>query len=542
MVQSTKKALLLLLGLLLIVMIGCSSRTAEQPSASNTPAVSGNSQGNSSYFPLKEPIEVKGLMLDQGRNNQQRVDQELEKMTNIKFNWEFVPAGDMMTKADLIMASGDLPDIMLLLRPSFEKHQHSGAFIDFAEYLDQMPILKQHIDKFPDIANYSKTAEGKIYGINNFSRQGDLPFGYVYREDIYKKHNIKLPTTFDEMVDGFRQLKQIYPDSYPMTIRGGHTGLLLNFGYHTSDTIFFDIQIFGKIDEMNYKYGPATQNYVDSLSFMRMLYAEKLVDPEYAVANADKVKESLLNGKSFMSLEYIDIMTRLNEEGKAVTPDFRLTAELPPVTDTGLQARVYVVMPTSNWFYTVINKNSKYVNELVQYLDWLYSDEVTDLVNWGFEGETYTVKDGVKEFLPEVKTVRNPEGTIDLKELGVDGHSGFFPILDYYGAFYSANSSAEVLEALKRNLENAETIGLYPGPNIQLPAEMETERIRIMDSVNLRVQELASNYITGKIDLAALQNELKSIEAKGDYKPFLDYYNAEFDKIKDGYTINKTLE
>lgn len=543
MANSKRRVWVVLLSLMLATsIIACSNNRAQEPSAApdggsvQASATANESEGAASYFPLKEQIKVKAMMLDQGRNNQQRVDQELDKLTNIKFEWDFVPAGDIQTKPDLLMASGDLPDIMLLVRPSFEKYQHSGAFIDFAEYLDQMPNLRKHIEKFPDIADFSKTAEGKIYGINNFSRQGDLPFGYIFREDIYKKHNIKLPTTFDEMYDGFKKLKEIYPDISPMVIRSGHVGLFMYNGYHTSNNIFFDV------DRMKYEYGPVTQNFRDALNFMRKLYSEGLIDPEYPVATAERMREKILNGTAFMTLDYIDIMTTMNENGKSIDPDYKLTATLPPITDTGLQARLYVVMPTSNWFYTVINKKSKYVDELVRYLDFLYSDEITDLVNWGFEGETYVVKDGKKEFTPEVKTKINPNGTIDLKELGIDGHSGFFPILDYWGAFYSANSSAEAMEALRRNLDNSDKIAAFLGPNIQLPQEMETERLRIMESVNTQVQEMVTNYITGKIDQVALENEIKAIEEKGDYKPFLDKYNEEFDKIKDGYKLNTALQ
>lgn len=538
--------IVLCLMLVLAVLAACSRNNGNNDAtpAPSSPAVeskgaaeteSTSPEQPASYFPLKEQIEVDAMILDFGRTRDKRTDQELQKLTNIKFNWDLVPGADISTKPNIVMASGDLPDLMIFTRPVFEKYQNSGNFVDFSKYLDKMPNFKRYIEKFPDIANFPKTAEGNIFAINNFYVEGNLPVGYLYRKDIYDKHGISLPTTFDELYEGLKRLKAAYPDVYPLVVPSGHIPSYMYRAYHTSDTLYFDI------DAMEYKYGPVTQNFMDSLNFTRKLYEEKLLDAEFPVLEHEASKQKIIAGKGFVTIDYIETLTRYNEEGKAGDPAYHMVSALPPVTDTGLQARVQVTMPSSNYWYTAVSSKSKYIDEIVQYLDFQFSEQITDLVNWGFEGETFVKNaDGSNSFTADVKTKTNPNGTINLADLGVDSRTGFWPIYDYR-AIYAANHTEETVASLYEYIDNAQKIGEFSGPNIKLPSDMDEERVRVMEAVNTRVKEAAINYATGKIDAATLQKEIDAIEKQGDYKRFLDYYNAEFAKIKDGYKLNTAV-
>lgn len=545
--NGTKKAgvVAVCLALVLALVAACSNanNTSGKPPGTGTTAPETNTSEtgtgtteSGNYFPLKQPIEVKAMILDFGRSRDLRTDQELEKRTNIKFNWDLVPGADIATKPNIVMASGNIPDLMIFTRPVFEQYQNSGSFVDFAQYLDKMPNLSKYIEKFPDIANFPKTAEGNIYAINNFYVEGNLPVGYLYRKDIYDQHGIALPTTFGELYDGLKKLRAAYPDVYPLVVPNGHVPSYMYRAYHTSDTIYFDL------DALEYKYGPATQNFVDSLNFTRKLYEEGLIDAEFPVTDPEMAKQKIITGKGFMTIDYIESLTRFNEEGQASDPAYHMVAALPPVTDTGLQARVQVTMPSSNYWYTAVSSKSKYVDEIVQFLDFQFSEEITDLVNWGFEGETFVKRaDGTNEFTADVKTKTNPNGTIVLSELGVDSRTGFWPIYDYR-AIYAANHPEETVASLYEYIDHAEQIGEFPGPNIKLPKDMDEERIRVMESVNTRVKEAAINYVTGKIDAAALQNIIGELEQQGDYKKYVDYYNAEFANIKGTYQLNTAIK
>ena len=51
---------------------------------------------------------------------------------------------------------------------------------------------------------------------------------------------------------------------------------------------------------------------------------------------------------------------------------------------------------------------------ILQLVDWMYSDEAQEQIQWGIEGEHYTLtEDGRHKYTSEIVATYNPEGTID---------------------------------------------------------------------------------------------------------------------------------
>lgn len=488
-----------------------------------------------SYFPLEKQIEINVLLPDFGRTRDKRVDQELEKKTNIKFNWDLVPFAGLTEKISVIMASGDLPDAFVINNNERQQYQAQGKFLDFSKYLDKMPNLKAWAEKYPDILNLPKTAEGNIFALSTFTRGGQLPIGYLYRKDIYQKNNIKIPETFNEWYDGLKKLKELYPSSYPVVSVGDQVLRSIYDAYHTSYTIFFDM------DTNEYKYGPSMTNFMDALNFARKLYVEKLLDPEFAITDHAKHQEKIQTGKGFMTIYYIAMSSAYNQNGKTVDPGFMVGASLPPVTETGLQGRVMVQYPVGGWFHVAVSNESKYKDEIVQLLDYQLTDEFVDLVNWGFEGETFTVENNNRKYLPDVKTLTNPNGKIVLGDLGIDGRSGIWPIYDLMAA-NTRDGDENVVKDTQTYIDNADKIALWREPNIITPKELLDERSQVMTAVDTLISENAMKYIMGKINLEQMKKIIADVEAKGQYKKYLDFNNTEFAKIKGSFKFDKGIK
>ena len=67
-----------------------------------------------------------------------------------------------------------------------------------------------------------KSADGKTYFPQNYgtdNRQGIR--AWLYRKDIFEKHNLEVPETMDEVYEVAKELKKLYPDSYPLCMREG---------------------------------------------------------------------------------------------------------------------------------------------------------------------------------------------------------------------------------------------------------------------------------------------------------------------------------
>ena len=61
--------------------------------------------------------------------------------------------------------------------------------------------------------------------------------------------------------------------------------------------------------------------------------------------------------------------------------------------------------------------NEPYFEDLLKFLDWaVYSEEGMTLTSWGVEGISFENTPNGKAFLPNIKTPKNPEGTLDITD------------------------------------------------------------------------------------------------------------------------------
>lgn len=521
--------------LFLVLLAACAGKQNEQsePKPTGSQAAetggatgdNGTAPENGSFFPLAEPIEITAVVPDFGRERNTRIDKEIEKRTNIKIKWQIIP-GNYAEKVNTMLASGDVPDLIALTQPELEKYQSQGLFIDFSKYTDQMPNFQKWNAKFSDMENYFKTASGNLYTINALNTEGALGIGFLYRKDILDKNSLQLPATTTDMYNVLKQLKTAYPDSYPFYSDKWAMTDGMYWLYHTSGKIFFDQ------DTLQYKYGPEMSNYMDALRFARKLYTEGLVNPDFPVATPEQIAAQFNSGKGFMRYYWLGAVANDISDGQKVDPNFKLEAALPPVTDTGLQGRTMIHYPTNNWWSVTGNAKGKYVEQLVKYLDYQMSDEFIDLINWGFEGETYSVKDGRKEFII---------GSDAVKGMGIDGRSGIFAPMDPNVSLVTAKNK-DIIDITKLYTSNVEKIGIAKEPIIKTSDDFNTRRGQVMGRVDTAMDEASMKFIMNKIGEDEMLKVIKDTVDKGEYKEFVDTLNAEFAKIKDSYKLDFNIK
>lgn len=132
---------------------------------------------------------------------------EWQKRTNSKLEMEWVPSGDIDTKMDLVLASGDLPEILSspnANRPSLINAAKNGAFWDLGPFLGdfkEFPNLKNNLAK--DALKYL-SVDGKVYALPRSRSRVDL--GLKIRKDWLDKLNIPVPTTLDEYAAALKKI------------------------------------------------------------------------------------------------------------------------------------------------------------------------------------------------------------------------------------------------------------------------------------------------------------------------------------------------
>ena len=328
--------LLLTVSLLLAACGGSNSGKGSQNGSGGTSANSGSAafggEQGASRQESQEPIVVDWLRYE--HPNQAVVTdsvavQEILKRKNIKINLQSVPQSNYDDKKKTLIATNTIPDVILVDQSDVATFADSGIFLDLTLYLEQgkMPNLAQRIKEVPDVNKLR--VDGKLYGFPmltywNFYN-GQLP---MIRTDVLNELGLTAPTTYDELFDVLKAIKQAYPDSYPFTTRAANgkngTQALINpiaFGFGSGYTNITGTPIYYDPKDDAYKFGPFAPEFKEAIAYLHKLYNEKLLDPDYAVNTSQIWQEKLSSNKAFFFMDNTGFATNFMSALRETDPD-----------------------------------------------------------------------------------------------------------------------------------------------------------------------------------------------------------------------------
>lgn len=394
------------------------------------------------------------------------------------------PNGTFKDTVALAIVSGDIPDLIHFT--SYEDaiyYGQQGALLDLTKHLDQMPNLKSFWDEHPELLERSQDPSGAVYITFNEGLETGGQRVWMYREDILDKHDLQMPTTWDELYEVAKQLKQRYPDSYPFSFRGRLDQL---FTFAPSFDTWYEIYSHPGTREV--RFGPIEDSYKAMLIALHQMYEEELLPPDFLSADTKNWVDLITSGGSFITADYIGRIEYLNSRMETKSMVFMP----PPAGWSGGKGAV----PNGEYSMSgfAILANSPHKEAAMRYLDFLYSAEGRDLVSWG-KGETSLLEsDQIRRFNPALfadgnnsfDQLRNQTG------IGTNGFYGWFDS-DAYIATVPEEESYVYREAGKY---------VYSDP-ILTPAFSEEEHeilIRTLEQIRKVKQENEAKFIIGERD------------------------------------------
>ncbi|AZN42384.1 extracellular solute-binding protein [Paenibacillus albus] len=406
-------SMLLLISLALGLIAGCSGGNNEGNNASNhkadsknsssTSNSSNNSADSSDSNANKTSLPEKTFTFLDVSHPSWPYDENwlvwklLKEQTGVSFKVQ-VPSGEMADALSLAIASGELPDLLYTEDKSLaDKYGQMGALANILDYTDIMPNFKQWMEKYPNDTRNAIAADGKMYIFPNQGIGETNRMIWMYREDIFKKLNLTPPQNWDELYTVLKALKQAYPDSYPLSWRDG-IAYLLNFSasFKTSNDFYYDY------DTNTWKYAPLDDNYKTMIGYFNKFYKEGLIPPDFLSIDTKQWQDLISTDKAFITLDYIGRIDFYNTPLRADNPDYNLLFMPPPEGVPGSQKNAFTQFDQAGM---MVSGDSKNIKDVMKYFDFLYSEDGKNLVSWGKEGETYTVKDGKNVLNPDYTTV-----------------------------------------------------------------------------------------------------------------------------------------
>jgi len=330
-----------------------------------------------------------------------------EEKTNVKIEWDLVPANAIGEMKQISFASGDYPDAYLGCGISYDEQMkyggEEGIFIPLNDLIDKHCLyFKEEVERQKYLKYMLKVRDGNIYSFPLATyEESHLICASRYWINSYflEKLGLKPPTTIDEIYEVFKAFKNNDPNN-----NGKQDEIPLVIPTPKSTNYFMCAFI-----------------YDDGVNRLRLLDGNK-VDPVYT---KDEWKQGLmwlnklyregLTDSTIFTLRATTTLTELVEKADAevvgMVPGLYMGSfanmdgerqkhydALPPLKGpNGVQLTPYTPYVHSTGAF-VITKACKHPEILVRWVDWLYSFEGALTAREGPEGETWRRPEGGKSY------------------------------------------------------------------------------------------------------------------------------------------------
>lgn len=503
---------------------GGSTQTAKTEATTATVATQETTAESAALPIVKEKLTLKFLCYNWGDyayGNDMAVFQELEKRTNIHLDWQLLPAEDNLTKLNLIMASGDLPDLVSYADGSnpkslFDKYASQGAIVALDELIDKSApnikgLLTTQPYKVPNFKAEITGADGKIYALPTLAEvhTGEI---FCIRQDWLTKLGLNVPTTTDELYTVLKAFKEKDPngngkaDEIPLSYDNGlaDVAILMNaFGAHES--------YYADTADNTIKFGPIDAKYKDGLTFANKLFTEGLLDKTYINKSSEDFRAKVSN--NLVGMFYAWPMSGLgfaNTAVQKIDANAKYVAMIPvkgPNGDQYKERPQLMVAPR-----TVITSANKNPEETIKYLDYLYSKDGNNLMNYGVEGKDYSLDASGNPIFSDY-VLKNPDGKDPATVRGEEGMQIGLPYISTFACESQSVTDQNVKDAWKIYTENDV---LYPSfPSLSLDETQLGDISGAITDIKTYVDEHSDKMIMGTEPLTNFDKFVETVKGMG---------------------------
>ena len=425
---------------------------------------------------------------------------EWQERTNTEIEFIVFPADTYEEKRNLVLASGDIPDIVSVESAIANTYGPDGLFQALDELALEVVQSDMLLDYYSDAAkNYHHRApDGHLYMIPRFNELAGSPEnGIAYRVDVMQELGLTEPDNIEGWYEVLKAVKEGRPDLLPLStnaawFEGGYQTMFgpsfdMGFGLYQNYWGF----LISEMDAGQVTFLPGTDNYRQLMAFMNRLHANGLLDQEYITNNYnDWWNGKVAAGKEFMQLTntWRANAANITAENAGVSVDYD-TAEFPVNPATGERAMTRVANPWSD-FAMAISAESDHQREAMALLDYFYTDEGAEFYVYGIEGVSYGRDDDGN---PTVQGWDN-------RLIGTKRYEIGYPSMFVSPIFLSRFLQGPRAVLMKDHFER--TLPIMIGyPSLQTSGPEFEEMTNLFADLQTYVQESSNKFITGDLSV-----------------------------------------
>ncbi|MGE7823987.1 extracellular solute-binding protein [Paenibacillus sp. NPDC093718] len=366
------------------------------------------------------------------------IGKAIEEKFDVDLTIENAPSGpDYDNKLNLLIASGEAPDLFVSTGANSQKYILDGVTADMTPYVTP--------EKMPNYFKWISEVELQRYAVEGKFERAPLIFprnvyrSYYIRQDWLDHLGLSMPTNFEETMEVIRAFTFDDPDqngkndTYGLTAAGNGNTLSFDFPHWIQNGLIgaFMIRDNQLVDVQS---DLAVQHVIQGIKDMM---AEGTVDPDWFLLKGTEHEDKAVGGKAGiivggnMTFAFDSNPVSIQNKSKAVNPKANWMP-FHPFADSGTWTHN---LPESPFMFArkTAEESPEKLERMAQIIDWMSSEEGFLLINYGLEGTHYT-RSG--------STITVNQANVDALQKDVVEQGNFQLI---YRFFYSNNPENDVL-------------------------------------------------------------------------------------------------
>ncbi len=460
--------------------------------------------------------------------NDHRVFDQLEEPTGIKLNFIVPALGEEGTGFNLMIASGELPDIIIgadRYTGGIAAGVQEGAYMDLTDIVDEyMPNYSAWRNSDEERRKTTITDEGVLGGVFGLAPYNEWCwFGLLIKQEALDKTGLPVPETVDELHDFLVACKEqgySQPLNYGSTYGQIFTGII-NGAYGVWDWMFVD-------DDGKAAWGPAQEGAKEYLATMQSWYQEGLINTDWATADFNQRMAEAVSSDCAVMMDSPDTMWGYWKEDN----DIDFVAALNPVLNKGDQSRQTYRNFKKTGTTAAITTQCKNVEAACAFLDFAFTKKGWEIYNYGSYGDVHLInEEGLPYFFADGLMYNDPDGQPVSNLIwkyrihegaNIRDEHNSNPLITSEGSY-----SGDIRDYCTSNMDSTLTM-----PPVTFTAEEAAREGELGTVLSTMRNEYFSKIIMGQLEVDAYDEFLKNAKAQGMdelislWQTALDRYNA----------------
>lgn len=400
------------------LFVGCSNEPEVEQTTSTDEETEATTEKDTTEDEVEEvdlkPLELKIMYKDKQDapfNPDWAMIKEIEERGNVRLEFEVVAEQQYNQKWQLAFNTGSVADIVTFVHPeTMQPFAKGDLLVPISDYVDQMPNYQAYVAsrQLEQEISHKTLSDGKYYWFQGFKDMAEYNAGIMVRKDLIEANGLTMPTTVEELEVVLIALKELYPDSYPMTGFNGMDMLLaLTSPYFGTMAGWMSPDASGYDEDTGLFYNSYMSDKGKVMvEYYSRLYDGELLDPELFTQNFEQWLQRLVTQQSFVTVGFAPTLPLVNSTAQGMGIEGFEMVMLPPLSSAvEPESKAILLRSMSSWVLPRHVAEREDFDRIIEFIDWyLYSDEGQLLQNWGIEGLTYEVVDGNKQFIGDRNT------------------------------------------------------------------------------------------------------------------------------------------